>query len=232
METLSLTDRRKLPRLHISPSQFYSQALQKSFSVQDISLGGVSIHLIDREDLQYFAVGSIHEGVLKLEGLKESVKFQVKYIQGLSIGAAWMQASAELSSHIKKVTDPAYLGSHLKKLPLQSQSELTAEWYHAPVGVDLLVYSQEKLKRWILYFHQSFVQWDEVDGLHTGKSVAEDDFGSSSGVVRLETRLLDYDRKPDQRILDLAKEFLEHATILELKLKTEMLAPIQGAIHF
>lgn len=223
-----MTDRRTLPRLSITPSQFYSAKFHKSFSIQDLSVGGVSLHLIDRNDLQFFAVGSEHKGTLKVEGARFEVQFKVKYIQGLGIGAAWEQATPELVGHIKKITDPGYLGASLKKMDLQDHSgflqDANMAWYHAPVGMNLIVYGQ---KRWVLFFYQTFVQWDSEMGITTGKAAAEDEQSVNIGIIRLETRLLEYDRKPDQRILELAYEALNATQVLERDIQQNILTQIK-----
>ena len=218
-------EKRKLPRFHITPCQFHAAVTGKNFSVQDISLGGLAIRLFEREDLPVFAVGSIHEGVVKFEGRKLPARFQVKYIRGTLIGGEWHNPDPSLIQHLTEVSHPEILGEHLRRYDLPDF--LTAEWFHNPIGVDLLVYppnsdaaTSSSVGRWTLYIHQNFVQWEMDSGLKTGQSLSEDEEGYAHGIVRLETRLIEFDHQPDLRLIETAREVVRHAPISDLNLKT------------
>lgn len=220
-------EKRKLPRFHITPCQFHSN---KNYSVQDISLGGLSLRLVDRNDLPQFAVGTEHTGILKVEGLKLECTFKVCYLRGISIGCEFVKASKELSSNLERILSPEQLGKSLKNYPLPDSPGL--KWFHTPVGVDLLLYLSEEetpvLKSWILYFHQSFLKWEKDAGLSSGESVAEDDEGYAHGIVRLETRLLDHDERVDYKLLETARDFINHAEVVDQSLRSLMKHQIEG----
>lgn len=208
-------EKRKLPRFHISPCQFHSEHLAKNFAVQDISRGGLAIRLGEREDLTHFTVASEHPGMVKVEGRKLPCAFRVKYLRGTLVGGEWIQPSEELSAHLDSISHPVRLGESLRKYDLPDFTG--TEWYHNPVGVDLLLYSRPKdengksLVRWTLYIHHSFVQWEEEDGVRTGQAVAEDDGGYAHGIVRLETRLIEYHPILDFTLIDTARELVRSA---------------------
>src|ERR1035437_9475399 len=156
--TTNASEKRKLPRFHITPCQFHDNELKKNFSVQDVSLGGLALRLVDRADLPLFAVATQHQGILKIEGLKLPANFQVKYIRGSLIGGEWVNLDDSLKNHLDQISHPKYLGLNLKAYDLPDIADTI--WYHNPIGVDLLLYlSDSKVSRWTLYIHHSFVSW-------------------------------------------------------------------------
>lgn len=217
----SSSEKRRLPRFHITPCQYHDDALNKSFAVQDISTGGIGIRLVDKMDLPEFAVGMKRKGVIKVEGLKTECEIQVRYVKGSLVGTEWVKPSRELIEHLDQISTSEILGDHLKEYPLTEVPHTL--WYHNPMGVDLLIYFRElpsaavgeessrEFERWTLYIHQSFVQWDRDDEIQTGRTVAEDEEGYAHGLVQLETRMIDYDATPNQRLVDSARALLESA---------------------
>ena len=197
-----------------------------------------ALRLLDRGDLDQFAVGTSHKGIIKLEGIKTACEFKVRYLRGTMIGAEWVTPSAELIAHMTRILNPAHLGETLKNYPIPDSPNLV--WYHTPVGVDLLLYKNEpsadaapkgnNLGRWMLYFHQTFLQWELDSGLKTGQAIAEDDEGYAHGIVRLETRLLEYDLKVDRRLLETALEFISHAKVLDEPVRAMMKHQLEGAL--
>ena len=106
-------------------------------------------------------------------------------------------------------------------------------WYHNPVGVDLLCYRSavdQNFTRWTLYVHQGFVQWDQEEGLQTGQALAEDDEGYAHGLVRLETRLIEYDEHPDRRFAEMAIELIRNSPVSEVALKNMITTQLNGAL--
>ena len=220
-----LEEKRKLPRFHITPCQFHESTTVKNFSVQDISLGGLSIRLVERMDLPHFAVGSLHLGLVKVEGLKTECQFRVKYIRGTLIGSEWHELSSELKKHLQILSLPETIGPEMKQYDLSDLAGMT--WFHHPVGIDLLIYP---FGRWIAYVHQGFVQWEGETGLRTGKTMAEDEEGYAHGIVRLETRLLEFDETPDSLLLKWVQSLIEKMSHLTPELKKLVSSHLKGAI--
>lgn len=228
-------EKRKLPRFHITPCQFHDEGMQKNFSVQDVSAGGLAIRLVDRDDLPRFAVGSFHKGIVKIEGSKLDCSFRIKYIRGTLIGGEWEQPSPALAKHLQEISLPERLGRGLKRYDLPELS--SADWFHNPVGVDLLLYpplgaaaSAQGVGRWTLYVHQDFVQWELDSGVKTGQTLAEDEEGYAHGLVRLETRLIEYDAIPNQSIIRAAKDLVSFASIDDQSLKQLILSHLNGVL--
>ena len=221
-----VAEKRRLPRFHITPCQFHDGGMNKNFSVQDISLGGLAIRLMDRADLGSFAVGTDHTGIVKIEGVKIACQFKVRFIRGTLIGGEWLNATRELIEHLDEISHPEVLGKSLKKYDLPEMPDTT--WYHSPVGVDFLIYKMDTgtlkaVHRWVLYVHQAFVQWELNHGLSTGRAVAEDEEGYAHGIVRIETRLIDYDENPDQKLIGIARELIECTDLVDAELKNFIL---------
>ena len=196
-------------------------------------MGGLALRLVDRTDLPEFAVGTEHRGMVKVEGLRTEAIFKVRSIRGTLIGAEWVTPTKTLLDHLDRISHPEMLGSHLKLYDLPDLAN--AIWYHNPVGVDWLFYqatgegaTAQGIGRWTLYIHHTFVQWDLESGISTGKTMAEDEEGYAHGIVRLETRLIDYDPVPDRKLLETAIALMEHAPITHPELKTMALNHLKG----
>jgi hypothetical protein len=227
--TVNASEKRKLPRFHITPSQFHDNGLKKNFSVQDVSMGGLSIRLVDKEDLPLFAVASEHQGIMKIEGLKLPCHFQVRYIRGSLIGGEWVNLNDALKSHLEQISHPKYLGQNLKAFELPDNKDTL--WYHNPIGVDLLLYlTDSKISRWMLYIHQSFLSWEQDEAVCTGRALAEDEDGYAHGVVRIETRLIDYDPQVDHRLVESAVELIQSASIKEESTRQLILNHLKGSL--
>jgi hypothetical protein len=227
------SEKRKLPRFHVSPCQFHDGKLQKNFSVQDVSLGGLAIHLVDRSDLPLFAVGSEHAGVIKIEGLKTECRFQVRYLRGTLVGAEWQSPSQVLAKHLEEISHAENLGPGIKHYDLPDVTSTT--WYHHPVGIDLLFYppngdsaSSSKVGRWMIYVHQTFVQWEMDTGIRTGKTMAEDEEGYAHGIVRLETRMVDQDVHINGALIRWVETLVENTSALPDDLKNLVLSQLKG----
>ena len=228
-------EKRKLPRFHITPCQYQDHRLSKTFAIQDISRGGLSLRVVDREDLPEFAVATLHQGLVKVEGRKLACTFKVKHIRGVLVGAEWVDPEPTLQEHLERISHPERLGVNLKKYEMPDLNAL--HWFHNPVGVDLLFYRggapQEgsgTFGRWMLYIHQNFIQWESDSGVQTGRSLAEAEDGYAHGIVRLETRLIEYHPSIDRSLITAAKELVEHAPIENPDLKNIVLTHLNGVV--
>jgi hypothetical protein len=227
--TANASEKRKLPRFHITPCQFHDNGIKKNFSVQDVSLGGLAIRLVDRADLPLFAVATEHQGILKIEGLKLPCSFQVRYIRGSLIGGEWVNLNDALKNHLDQISSPKHLGESLKAYDIPDSSDTI--WYHNPTGVDLLLYLTEgKISRWTLYIHHSFISWEQDGAVRTGRALAEDEEGYAHGIVRVETRLIDYDPQADHRLIETAIELIKSAAIKEESTRQLILNHLKGSL--
>lgn len=227
--TVNASEKRKLPRFHITPCQFHDNELKKNFSVQDVSLGGLSIRLVDRDDLPLFAVATEHQGIMKIEGLKLPCTFQVRYIRGTLIGGEWVNLKDDLKNHLYQISHPDHLGANLKAYDLPDSPDTI--WYHNPTGVDLLLYlAAGKIARWTLYIHHSFISWEQEGAVRTGRALAEDEEGYAHGIVRVETRLIDYDPQADHRLMEAAIELVKSAPIKEESTRQLILNQLKGSL--
>ena len=227
--TAIASEKRKLPRFHITPCQFHDVELNKNFSVQDVSLGGLSLRLVDRAGLPLFAVATEHRGILKLEGYKLPCHFQVRYIRGSLIGGEWVNLDEALKNHLVQISHPQHLGLNLKAYELPDSAGTI--WYHNPIGVDLLLYlTDSKISRWTLYIHHNFISWEQDTALRTGRALAEDEEGYAHGIVRVETRLIDYDPQVDHRLVETAVELIKNTPIKEESTRQLILNHLQGSL--
>ncbi len=225
-------DRRRVPRFIIPPGQFWVQSLNLIMATADVSMGGVALRAIDRKAIESFSVGQSIPGELRALGKKFKSALKIVYIRGLTLGCAWESTSPELSDFLKEHFSPAALGGALKtfEVPETAQMQSKMQWWHAPLGADLMFYTHEEETApylWALFIHGSVVQWEAAEGLRTGRTVAEDEEQGSSLVVRLETRMVEFDAEIDQSLLDATREFVKAASALKPDLVALMNATIK-----
>ena len=224
-------ERRKLPRFQISPCQFHTTTPPvKNYPVSDLSIEGLSIRVMDREDLAQWSVGAEIEGLLKVDGTKFDARLKVKNLRGSLVGVAFQAPSEALKDRLVEILTPSRLAQSLKHYPIEEFPKVV--WFHSPFGVDWLVYPEASgvITRWILFFHHSFLQWDASDSFKTGQARAEDDDGYTHGVIRLETRMLDFDPNLNLALIHTAIELIGHAAHLDLEIRNQIENCLKGAI--
>jgi hypothetical protein len=197
-------ERRFLPRLSLSSEQFRQSATGKIFSVTDLSISGMGLWLFDPEDLRLFSVGGLLEGSLNLKREKYPILARIQNLSADRIGCKFENLSQECSDAIALFLNPETLGANFKLIPFMERNTL---WYHGPSGTDLMITqtADGKNQRIILYVLGAFIQWDEKEGLTTGRTAPADVYSEIRGIHRLETLYLDPDLELDTEKLGIAK---------------------------
>lgn len=200
-------ERRRRPRLSLSSEQFRLNMNGKIFSVADLSLEGMALRVLEREDFQLFPVATQLSGSLNLRGQKYPVQAKVVRLGSEIVGCEFHSVSQEVKDALARLLDPAELGKELKPIPAGDMGTI---WYHGPMGTDLLLWRgvDGQFHRVLLYVGGSFVQWDAEEGLNTGAVTSSDAQSEMRGVVRFETALMQRDERPASDKLSIAKEVL------------------------
>ena len=215
-------ERRHLPRLSLSSEQFKLSSNGKIFSVTDLSKKGMGLWLFDLEDLNLFTVGAYFEGALNLKREKYLVQARVRNLNSDRIGCEFENLTKSCLDSIAHFLNPATLGAELKLIP---SLELNTLWYHGPSGTDLLIRrtADGECHRITLYALGSFVQWDEGEGLSSGRTAPTESHSEIRGIHRLETLYLDPDSTLDSEKLEIAKTVVLSSNLpLDLKNKCEV----------
>lgn len=201
-------ERRRVPRLSLASEQFRLAENGKIFSVDDLSIEGMGLSLIEREDLILFPPGRVVSGDLHIGDEKVHVDLHIKTIHGKTVGCRFQELSDLAKRSLEVFLDPNRLGKLLKSMPAHQEERVI--WYHGPGTTDLIIWKgpDRISRRFVLYVYGSFVQWDREEGLISGRTLATDQESEVNGVVRLETRLLEEDPKPDQGKIEIAKKII------------------------
>jgi len=197
-------ERRQLPRLSLGSEQFRFNDTHKIFSVTDLSQNGMGLWCSDREDIQFFSVGLLIEGVLNLKREKYPIQARIRN-RGLDrIGCEFENLSSEAARTLSHYLDPKLLGEDLKPIP---STEMSTLWYHGPSGTDLLLKrsTDGQYSKLSLYVLNTYIQWERDQGLTTGRTKISDVRSEVRGIFRLETLLLQEDPTPDPLKLSIAK---------------------------
>ncbi|MGZ3700108.1 MAG: PilZ domain-containing protein [Bdellovibrionota bacterium] len=200
-------ERRRLPRLSLTAEQFRLSSNGKIFSVQDLSVEGMAIRIIDSEDLRLFTVGAKFEGLLNLKGNKYTVRGHVRHVTRELVGCEFGELDEPVKSALQSFLDPAVLGQEIRPIPSAERNSL---WYHGPSGTDLILHrgNDGQYHRMMLYVLGSFVQWEQEKGLSTGRTDIGPETGETLGIVRFDTLLLSPDPELDRGKLQIAKTLI------------------------
>jgi hypothetical protein len=206
--------RRRVPRLNLTTEQFRHAQNGRIFSVADLSIDGMALRVLDRNDLALFPVGVRFEGTLNIRRNKFPIKAQVRHLGTEMVGCAFDDLNDKTREIINSFLDPAVLGQELKPIPA---TDGVALWYHGPSGTDLLLWrsADGQYVRMMLFVLGSYAQWDVSGGVVTGRLSASFERSEIRGVIRLETMLLQPDEKPDADKLNVARVLLLHSPLPE-----------------
>lgn len=200
-------ERRRLPRLNLTRELFRLQQNGKIFSIVDLSLDGMAIRVIDPLDLRLFPMGCSLEGTLNLKKEKYRVMAQVRHLGVDLVGCQFFSLSEEAIEALQKFLDPSFLGQELRPIPSAEGSTI---WYHGPPGTDLLFWhkSDGEYHRFLACVHGSYVQWDLIEMLVTGKTKPSHEKSEVRGAIRFDMMLLEKDSEPDPGKLNVAKNLI------------------------
>lgn len=209
------TERRRIPRLSLSGTQFRLQANGKVFAVADLSDGGMALQVLDPADLVLFPVGMKLEGKLNLSGEKHRVTAKVRHLGTDLVGCEFEELEGTVRKALNQALSPASMGHELRLIP--SSSQQGALWYHGPFGTDLLLWRDANgdLTRIRLFCLGQYIQWESADGLSTGRTRHSYEQSEMHGVVRFETMLLEPDSSPDSEKLEIAKTLILSSNVPE-----------------
>jgi hypothetical protein len=209
------SERRRLPRLNFSGEQFRHTATGKVFLVSDLSLEGMALRLIDRNDFLLFPIATLLEGRLNLKGEKLAVNARVRHLGPDTVGCEFEDKLEDSTRQaLNRYLDPVSLGRDLKPIP---SSEGGTLWYHGPSGTDLLLKrgNDGVYRIMTLYVQGSYVQWSEASQLSTGRTRATDQQGENRGLLRFETLWLEQDDALDRGKLSVAKTLILSSNLPE-----------------
>jgi hypothetical protein len=207
-------ERRRRPRLSLSSEQFRIEGDGKTFSVTDISEDGLAIRIIDADDFGRFTIATRLRGTLNLQREKFPVELIVRRVSsagGGQIGCQFVDLKAEVRLALARCLDPSVLGAELRPIPADGNQI----WYHGSSGTDLLIGRavDGHLYRMTLYLLGTYIQWEEEQGLKTGRAVPGREATETRGIIRFENLVLEADETPDPAKLRIAKTLVLSSNI-------------------
>ena len=199
-------ERRRLPRLALASEQFRLTRGGKIFLVQDLSIAGLGLRLLDSIDQILFALGSTVEGTLKLQDQRLTIQAKVTHTNAHQIGLQILGLSQSQRSTLEAFLNPTYLAKFMIPLP---PSQGAAAWYHGPMDTSLLVWkdSDGKFERFSLSLLGGLVQSDANHQTSTGRFLSGHEPVECRGVVEFETRTIEFDCSPSELQMGVAKSF-------------------------
>lgn len=211
------SERRRLPRLNVSSEQFKLMPEGKVFSVGDLSVDGLSIHLLEREDFKHFPIAARVTGVLNLRGHKLPVTLIVRNSRDRHVGLSFdasLAGFAEVKAQLEKLLSPEILGAELKPMPGAMPGVL---WYHGPSGTDLLIWRgwDGEYQKFSLFVQGSAITWEREQGVSTGRLEATAEREELRGLVRLDSVVVHADATPLSDTLTIAKRIILSSNLPE-----------------
>ncbi|MCM0606012.1 MAG: PilZ domain-containing protein [Xanthomonadaceae bacterium] len=195
-------DKRRVPRIALTREQFKLTDTGKIFAVQDLSLGGLALRILEPQDMIYFTVSRFISGTLNLNGRKVPIRAQVRHIKTSMAGCEFIDLDPDTEKIITQFLDPSELGRALRASPESSGDG--AIWFHGPTGTDLMIWRgiDGEFNKFSLFLLGNYVQWELDAGLMTGIFQSSGDMGSMGSVTLFE------DKQVDEMKLELAKKLI------------------------
>lgn len=195
-------DKRRVPRIALTREQFKLTDTGKVFGVQDLSVGGLALKILNPQDMIYFTVGRFISGTLNLNGKKVPIRAQVRHIKTSMAGCEFIELHPDTEKIITQFLDPSELGKALRVSPESSGDG--AIWFHGPTGTDLLIWRgiDGEFNKFSLFLLGNYVQWEHEAGLMTGIFQSSGEQGSMGSVTLFE------DTQVDEMKLELAKKLI------------------------
>ncbi len=219
-------ERREVPRLSLTSEQFKLASSKKVYSVHDLSCSGMALHLIEENDRSQFPVGERVRGEININRQKYAVEATVRNHRDGLVGVEFQGLTQSVKKAIKTLLSPCSLGRSLKMIPAHQVGYF---WFHGPSGTDLVLYKGEaqSVQKFVLYVLGSFIQWENSQGVQTGRLIYQSQDGASvipvsneiQGIVELESTILQTDPLPDPKKIKIALEVIGSSKIPE-ELKT------------
>ena len=199
-------ERRRVPRLSVTGEQFRLTLSGKIFSVVNLSMEGMAIRILERDDLIAFPVGVHVEGIINVRRKKYSVRGRVRNLCGDVVGFEFDGLESTVTDALRMHLDPVELGKELRPIPASDG----ATWYHGPSGTDLLLWRgvDGEFRRMTLFILGNYIHWDAENGIITGLAEPSEQPDEIRGVVRFETVILKPDSALDSSKLKIAKTLI------------------------
>jgi len=209
-ETRSVVDKRQIPRLRLSTSEFFKlEENHKVYAVHDISDEGFSIRILDPEDLAFYQIGKKINGELKVKNEKYSIQAEVRHTTHDVIGLFFKNPSELFLDVLKKLLNYNELAKELKEVP--SFVKGNERWFRSHSLMNL-VCSKNKI-----FFHwgSHYVQWTERDGLETGEAFVTSEPGIQDGVVQMESLIIYKDITINIEKINESRQILVNSSLSE-----------------
>jgi len=210
--TDSRLERRRIPRLDLTSDLFKLDENNRVYGVLNVSIQGMAIHVLEREDLISFSVGREIAGILSVRREKMLIKAHVSNLRQNVVGCEFRDLDPGHLETLELLLDPERMGAELKLMP---SGNAAAFWYHGPSGTDIMLWRQpgtpaaeHQYNRITVFILGSFFQWESEFGLSSGRTMASDENSETLGIVRLATMLLDRDPEVDPGKLSVAKKLI------------------------
>ncbi|MBI3533985.1 MAG: PilZ domain-containing protein [Deltaproteobacteria bacterium] len=97
-------EKRKFPRLNFTHEQFKLNQSGKVYSILDLSINGLALHLIDSKDLVYFSLGAKLSGILNINSQKEPVQLRVTNVSKERVGCEFIDLDRRRSEYRVNIT--------------------------------------------------------------------------------------------------------------------------------
>lgn len=215
-------EQRRMPRFHFGSELLRVERMGRTFAVLDVSKVGLSFRVLESEDKILLTVGAKVDGILSLRRRRYPVTLRVVHVAGHVVGCEIEKLASDVVGDFEKQLSPSALGQELE---LMVERKEDFEWYHAPLGTDVVI--QKKSGQWAeltVFVFQDFVRWTQGGGVVTGRAThIETDEAEPTSLVALETMQLELDEKPVSGKVQVARELLFGAEIAPDK-KKRMLA--------
>jgi len=207
----SHSEKRLLPRLTVSHEVFRHETTGKFFAVADLSMRGMAIRVVEREDFYPFMIGAEVRGTLNIRHEKFQVQGAVRHLGKDLVGIEFAELPSSVVHALSVFLDPEALGQDLRPVPTGDASML----YASTSGTEVLFARDRagRISRITVMILGSLIVWDAANGLRTGQLKNSYEESLAVGITRLDTMIFLEDSAIDPQKLNLAKRLVSSSNL-------------------
>ena len=207
---------RRVPRFPLPKEKikFFLEESEKIFAVRDLSLGGLSISLLEHGESLLFVPNEMYKAELKINEKPILLELSVVRISAWAVGFAIENLAEADREHFVEFLDPIQIGRSLRSVDSKVAPELVGEgisrWYHGDIGTDIFFWNDARggVERALFCLGDEFWEWTQNEAPRTGT------------LERLEKEQakFHYHGMPEMRLKQRVSMILANADVLDYRL--------------
>lgn len=184
-----------------------------------MSKGGISLFLLEDEDIDFYKTHNEFNLRLIIEGIMLNIPCEVVYIieDIRRIGLKFINVTDQQLAVISKFLDIRFLANTIKEIAIKKQpvKNETCRWFHGMNNTDIFSWQDNigNIYRHMMVFDNYIVEWSKSEGLKTGKVRRPDFVLTQTTLFSEEPNPIDFDEIQNNELINTAGKIIRLANI-------------------